>query len=120
MPTWKPGKYKIINGDGVNIRHEPKVVQWIDPKTKEEKSNKVGQYKFGDIVEIFGFDTDGVQQTWGRVSQEDAAGKSQWICVRSINRTMAAPLEEAEQVLSDHERLEKMEAFLAVRLGYRP
>lgn len=60
----------------VNIRREPRITG----------SNKVGQLSAGHQRVVFETLTDKSNQTWGRISEPDSAGVSNWVCIRGLNR----------------------------------
>lgn len=88
-----PGLYKVISA--VYIRREPRIVEYRDKKERIV-TNIVGSKNIGDYIRIDATTTDSRNQTWGKVSEPDAAGKSLWICLRDINRTFAEKVEQED------------------------
>lgn len=76
------GLYEVTNGDGVFIRKEPKIVEGV-------RHNRDGKLRLGTRTRIYSVVTDGENNTWGRVSEVDAAGVARWICLQGLNRTYA-------------------------------
>jgi len=68
----------------VNIRREPRIVEykiggvWI--------TNQVGRIDAGTRRFLDSFVTNKDNSTWGRVSEADSAGISEWICIQNVNR----------------------------------
>lgn len=74
----------------VNIRKEPKIVEI--KVGKNFVTNRVGSLNTGTQREIFSFFTDSNNDTWGRVSQADATGIAEWVCIQNTNRTFMKPV----------------------------
>lgn len=88
----------------VNIRKEPKIT-W---------TNIVGRLQSGTQRTIHEFVTDDKNQTWGRISEPDSAGISQWVCVQSLNRTYMKPV----NIHNANDRLSRLEAWARIQ-GYK-
>ena len=76
------GHYKVIN-EKLNIRQEPRVLL----------SNVAGQLSFGDIRQVYETITDDSNNIWGRISEENNAGKALWICMSNLNRRFVEEVE---------------------------
>jgi hypothetical protein len=74
---FEPGIYECVST--VKIRREPKVIDY--PTT-----NKVGELQPGTQREIYSVLTLKDNTSWGRVSSPDAAGVSEWVCIKGLNR----------------------------------
>jgi len=80
--NFQPGIYEAKST--VNIRREPRVIEykiggvWI--------TNQVGRIDAGTRRFLDSFVTNKDNSTWGRVSEADSAGISEWICIQNTNR----------------------------------
>lgn len=74
MSEFTPGDYEVISP--VTIRREPRILN----------ENAKGVLSIGTKRHVYSVITDEKNQTWGRVSESDAAGQALWICLKSINR----------------------------------
>lgn len=110
MSEFTPGTYETISR--VNIRREPRILP----------GNVVGVLNTGVKREVFSVQTDEDNQTWGRISESDAAGVAQWICLQTINRQYAKRL--PDPVVTNvpdfdfMERLANLEAWARTQ-GYK-
>jgi hypothetical protein len=75
---YQPGIYEVISD--VKIRREPRIVEG-------NVTNQVGLLKAGTRREVYSILTVKDNTFWGRVSGPDAAGISQWACIKGLNRT---------------------------------
>lgn len=106
--TYQTGTYEVVNSEGVFIRREPRIVD------NTKITNRVGKLTFGTQRRVYGFVTDNMNVTWGRVSESDAAGISEWVCIQGLNRTYMKLLEADP---SPVETLEGRVASLEVRVA---
>ena len=87
--NYVPGIYEAQSV--VNIRREPRIVDikiggvWV--------TNQVGRIDAGTRRFLDSFITNKDNSTWGRVSEADSAGISEWICVQNINRVFMKPVD---------------------------
>lgn len=80
---FEPGLYEVISGNGLIVRKEPKITLW----------NKSGFLSFGARRQVYSVATNDKGETWGRVSESDAAGQALWICMQGLNRTYVKRIE---------------------------
>ncbi len=68
-------------------------------KDKVPYSNAMGMLDVGKQVEILGTQVLADNTLWGRISEPDATGTSQWVCIKGLNTTFltVAPSEEEPQ-----------------------
>ncbi len=119
------GIYEVISP--VDIRREPRIVEYQDPKTKKFVTNKVGLLTPGTQRMIYSVLTDEHGASWGRVSAADSAGIAEWACIQNINRVFLkyipndAPPGNLELRVIELERKldidETLLAKIAVKLG---
>lgn len=64
----------------VFIRREPRIVETT------KSNNRVGKLEPGTQRQVYETQTNADNSTWGRVSEPDAAGISQWVCIKGLNR----------------------------------
>jgi len=81
MSDFIVGNYKVVAAT-VNIRREPRIVN-------STPTNVVGKLYRGDKRAVLDFSTDSAGFTWGRVSDYDAYGKANWICIQEPNKVFA-------------------------------
>jgi hypothetical protein len=105
---YSTGIYKVINTDGVFIRREPRIAD------SSKSTNRVGKLTLGTERRVYDFVTDKLNVTWGRVSESDAAGVAEWVCVHGLNRTY---LEIVKADPSHSELLEVRVAALEARVA---
>lgn len=103
----EPGIYEAAAD--VNIRREPRIVEYTDPQTHKFVSNKVGFLKAGTQRAIYSVQVQKDNSTWGRVSESDSAGIAQWVCIQDINRTF---MKFIEPLVNHAEGLPRLEAEL--------
>ena len=100
----------------VKIRREPKIVEYHEDK--KFITNQVGLLDIGTKRTVYETITDAMNVTWGRVSESDAAGISQWVCIKGLNREymkLVQPIPEYDFLT----RIDKLEAW-AKSQGYMP
>lgn len=104
--------YEVISD--VTIRREPRIVEYQDPATKKLITNAVGKLTIGTQREVYSTTVDKNNVLWGRVSESDAAGISEWVCIKGLNRTFmkivdvgTSPVENLASVLMRLDALEK-------------
>jgi hypothetical protein len=68
-----------------------------DPKTNKLVTNQEGFLEFGKTRIILDFETDEENQTWGRISEDNAAGVALYVGVQVLNRTFMERLPDNEQ-----------------------
>ena len=78
------GIYEVVHK--VAVRREPRVVEYIDPKTKKFTTNQVGLLSVGTKRAVYSVRTLEDNTTWGRVSFFDSAGIAEWACIKGLNR----------------------------------
>jgi len=93
--------YEVISK--VTIRREPRITP----------TNTRGMLDVGTKRIVYSTVTDGSNATWGRISESDAAGIAQWVCIKGVNRTYMKLIEQEKPELSNLERW-------AVTQGYDP
>ena len=91
----RPGKHRVISP--VKIRRGPRMVDVRDPKTNKLVTNQEGFLEFGKTRIILDFETDEENQTWGRISEDNAAGVALYVGVQVLNRTFMERLPDNEQ-----------------------
>ncbi len=84
-----PGEYEVIST--VTIRREPRIVEVKDDRGNIQ-TNAVGRLTVGTHRNVFSIITDKYNASWGRISEADAAGIAQWICLQNTNRMFAKPI----------------------------
>lgn len=117
MPILRPGIYEAQKD--VNIRREPKVVEY--KLGNSFITNRVGQINAGTRRTIYSLITNEKGDTWGRVSESDASGVAEWICIQTLNTTFMKPLDVVVEPAPSGDieaRLAKLEAW-AVSKGYQ-
>lgn len=119
MPILKPGIYEAQKD--VNIRREPKVVEY--KLGNNFITNRVGQINAGTRRTIYSLVTNEKGDTWGRVSESDASGVAEWICIQTLNTTFMRPLDVFEPspsvpVFDLEARIAKLEVWAAGK-GYQ-
>lgn len=108
--------YEVISD--VTIRREPRVVEYQDPKTKQFITNAVGKLTVGTHREVYSTATDKNNATWGRISESDAAGISEWVCIKGLNRTFMKPLENVPVSNDIEKRVSNLETWARIQ-GYK-
>lgn len=73
------GLYKCVSK--VTIRREPRIIE------NTKGTNQVGMLDVGTQRKVYEIVTQSDNSIWGRISQPDAAGISQWVCIQGLNRT---------------------------------
>lgn len=110
MSDLTPGVYESISD--VNIRREPRIAEykiggvWV--------TNQVGRISAGTRRMIDSFVINKDNSIWGRVSDADSAGISEWICIKNINRVFMKPVDGAvvgQPPADVTTRLEKLESW---------
>lgn len=111
-----PGMYEAASD--VYIRREPRIVEY--KVGRGIITNIVGFLNAGKQRMIYSFYTDKNNATWGRVSEADAAGVSEWVCVQNVNRVFMRPVvnEPLPSTGTPFERLDRLEAW-ARSQGYK-
>lgn len=123
-----PGMYEVVSN--VAIRREPRVIEYRDGDNKLV-SNQVGVLTVGTHRKVYSVVTNKDNSTWGRVSEADAAGIAQWVCIQGLNRTymkqISVELEAKEDtvevrpqdiLLAQHEtRIKQLEVWARTK-GY--
>lgn len=89
---FEPGMYEVISGGGLIVRKEPKITAW----------NKIGFLSFGSRRQVYSVATNDKGESWGRISESDAAGQALWICLQGLNRTYAKRIETQSGDLAAH------------------
>jgi len=84
--------YEVISD--VTIRREPRVVEYKDTTNGKFVTNAVGKLTVGTQREVYSVTVDKDNAMWGRISESDALGISQWVCIKNINRTFMKLLAE--------------------------
>jgi len=97
----------------VNIRREPRVVEYFE--NSKPVSNKVGQLDVGTQREVYSVVTNPDNTTWGRISEADSAGISEWVCIRGLNRTY---MKLADSNVGTETRLNNLEQWARTK-GYK-
>jgi hypothetical protein len=105
MDAFTPGDYEVIST--VTIRREPRILP----------SNAVGGLSVGTRRTVYSVITDKDNATWGRISESDAAGIAQWICLQSLNRKYAQKI-DAKPGTDWESRLASLEAW-AETIGFK-
>lgn len=111
---YAPGLYEIVSK--VKIRREPRIVEYYNEE-KKYITNQVGTLNVGTQREVYEVFTDSFNSTWGRVSEPDATGNSQWICIRGLNREYARMSAPSQPVDSVEARVAKLETWARTK-GY--
>ena len=93
---YEPGTYEAISN--VNIRRQPRVTP----------ENWMGRIEKGTQREIYSIITNDDNTTWGRISEADGAGISQWICIKGLNRTYMQLVSNHGEIVNDHDKLIKL------------
>lgn len=106
----EPGIYEVISK--VAIRREPRIVEYIDPKTKKLVTNQVGLLSVGQKRAVYGILTAKDNTTWGRVSFHDSAGIAEWVCIQGINRGYMKFLEPLKDAPAPVDGIAKLEALI--------
>lgn len=101
-----PGEYEIVSN--VLIRREPRIIA----------GNVVGALNVGTQRQIYSTFTDTRNYTWGRISEADAAGIAEWICLRGTNRTFAQRLPDPSNGKSFERRFSELEDWARTQ-GYK-
>lgn len=101
--NFEPGLYEVISN--VNIRREPRILP----------ENIVGKLTIGKQRTIYSVITDEHNYTWGRISFADAAGVSEWVCMKDINREFVKLVKSSGSTLDG--RLERLESWARTK-GY--
>lgn len=114
---FQPGLYECVSP--ANIRREPRIVEY--KLGKVFITNRVGLVPLGAQRQIHSIITDSSNRTWGRVSEADATGNAEWVCIRDINRDFMRPLTAAQPIPpagSDYGTVVKALAAWARLQGY--
>ena len=77
------GEYEVISD--VKIRREPQIVERYE--NGKLITNQVGLLKVGTKRIVYSTLTKKDNTTWGRISEHDAAGIAEWVCIQGLNRT---------------------------------
>jgi hypothetical protein len=101
----------------VNIRREPRIIE-INQTKNNLLTNRVGMLSAGTQREVFSIITDKNNDTWGRISQADGAGKAEWVCIANTNRVFMRKIEIPEPVHSIFEWADAIDAW-ARNQGYK-
>lgn len=107
--TYRPGLYKVVTEE-VRIRREPRILS----------TNIVGRLKLGTERNVYDVTTDANNMTWGKISESDATGNAQWVCIEGLNRKYMQPVLEDIPIphkTSIEYRLEAVEAWARTK-GY--
>ena len=112
--SFEPGMYEVISP--VIIRRVPRIIEYRDA-TKHLITNAVGSYELGTRVQIFSVLVDKDNAEWGRVSDTNATGQAEWICMKHLNRTFVKLLEASQTVENLRERLHNLEIWAQTK-GY--
>src|SRR5512146_254773 len=103
------GRYIVISE--VFIRREPRIVE------NAKGGNRVGKLTVGTERQILEVVTNADNSTWGRVSDPDAAGVSQWVCIQGLNRTYMKLVRPDPSNAELSARLDALEARVAALEG---
>lgn len=106
--SFEPGMYEIINR--ITIRRTPRIIEYTD-LTKHTITNVVGSYEVGTRVQVFSVLVDKNNSEWGRVSESNAIGQAEWICMKHQNHTSVKLLETSVQMENVVERLHNLEIW---------
>ena len=79
----EPGEYEVISD--VKIRREPQIVERYE--NGKLVTNQVGLLRVGTKRIVYSTLTKKDNTTWGRISEHDAAGIAEWVCIQGLNRT---------------------------------
>jgi hypothetical protein len=101
------GLYECVSE--VYIRREPRIVDNL------LGHNRVGKLTPGTQRRIYDVVTNKDNSTWGRISEADAAGISQWVCIQGLNRTYMKLVEGSEP---SSDRLSRLEEWARTK-GYK-
>lgn len=101
-----PGEYEIISY--ILIRREPRILA----------GNVIGALNIGTRRTVYSVLTDTRNYTWGRISEADAAGIAEWICLKGTNRIFAQRLPGPQEGKSFEQRLSALEAWARTQ-GYK-
>lgn len=117
------GEYEVISD--VKIRREPQIVERYE--NGKLVSNQVGFLKVGTKKIVYSVLTKKDNTTWGRISEHDAAGIAEWVCIQGLNRTYLKLLKASnddstdisfDMLLMKHEReLERLKEWARTQ-GY--
>lgn len=116
------GEYEVISD--VKIRREPQIVERYE--NGKLVTNQVGLLKVGTKRIIYSTLTKKDNTTWGRISEHDAAGIAEWVCIQGLNRTYMKLLKAStsetdttfDMLLMKHEReLERLKEWARTK-GY--
>jgi hypothetical protein len=76
------GEYEVVS-TVVRVRREPRILP----------DNITGRLTIGTRRRVLSVTTDKNNYTWGRVSEPDAAGIAEWVCIKDLNRTFMKCIE---------------------------
>lgn len=99
----EPGLYECISE--VFIRREPRVIDNV------LGHNRVGKLTVGTQRQVYDVITNKDNTTWGRISEPDSAGISQWVCIKGLNRTYMKLVED------NNPEIETLMDLIAYKLG---